>query len=103
MDLGFHLVEDFLTDAEEKEYVRYWGPGSEIYDKGASEQKSKRRFFNYGPILPKARAITTKSILGVIPALCGDFPESVKDLSRRLQHLCFNRLDQKRRQDYCFD
>lgn len=70
-DLGFHLVEDFLSEAEEVELLEYWSQEGPIYWQGADEQLTHRRFFHYGPILPKVQSNTTKSTLGVVPALLG--------------------------------
>ncbi len=65
-DLGFHLIEDFLSEDEEAELLKYWGPDSPIYSSGSDEKLTHRRFFHYGPLLPLESKDTTKSTLGVV-------------------------------------
>lgn len=76
-DLGMHMVEDFVSEEEEEEMKAYWCPGGTVFAYGSKEQGSRRRFFNYGPVLPLATAGTTKSTLTVIPARLGAMPPLV--------------------------
>lgn len=89
-DLGFHMFEDFLTGTEEGELYSYWGPDGSIFDEGVHEQKTLRRFFNYGPVLMKQSVGTAKSTLGLIPSRFGGMPPPVEaqKLRDRLRDLC---------------
>jgi len=78
-DLGFRLVEDFVSEKEEEELLGYWSPDGPVYQLGTEEKHSRRRFFNYGPILPRATHGTTKSTLNVIPSLFGAMPPVVEE------------------------
>lgn len=82
-NLGFHIVEDFVSEQEEAELVDYWRADGPVFPFGTDEQISGRRWFNYGPILPRATSGTTKSTLTVIPARLGEMPPSVS--RQRLQ------------------
>lgn len=89
-DLGFHVVEGFLSEGEERALLEYWSPDGSVYSQGADEHLTHRRFFHYGPILPKAQPNTTKSTLGVTPAIFGAMPASIlgQDLQQRLRDIC---------------
>jgi len=82
-DLGFHMVQDFVTEEEEAELLRYWAPSGPVFPFGSIEQFSGRRWFNYGPILPRTTEGTAKSTLTVIPAKLGEMPPVV--LRQRLR------------------
>ncbi|CAE8594613.1 unnamed protein product, partial [Polarella glacialis] len=62
-DLGFVLVEDYISEDDEQELIDYWWPGGPVHSLGVTERYSKRRFFNYGPILPRETQGTSKSTL----------------------------------------
>lgn len=76
-DLGFHLFEDFVTEAEERELAAYWSPGGPVYEQGTSESRTKRRFFHYGPVLQLRTEGSSKSTLGIVPAQMGALPTPV--------------------------
>mmetsp|Transcript_84857 Transcript_84857/g.274282 ORF Transcript_84857/g.274282 Transcript_84857/m.274282 type:complete len:548 (+) Transcript_84857:80-1723(+) len=82
-ELGVHLVEDVLTEEEERELAAYWAPENPVFPFGAIERISGRRWFNYGPVLPRATQGTTKSTLTVIPTKLGAMPPVVR--RQRLQ------------------
>lgn len=82
-DLGFHMVKDFVTEEEEAALLRYWAPTGPVFPFGSIEQFSGRRWFNYGPILPRTTEGTAKSTLTVIPAKLGEMPPVV--LRQRLR------------------
>ncbi|CAK9109294.1 Hypothetical protein (Fragment) [Durusdinium trenchii] len=83
LDLGFHMVEDFLSEEEEAALLRYWSPEGPIFPLGTEETYSRRRFFHYGPILPKETKGTSKSTLNVIPSVFGAMPPLVETLRLR--------------------
>lgn len=94
-DLGFHLCDGFVSEEEEAEMTQYWGPRSELYGAGACERFSRRRFFNYGPVLPRAVEGSTKSTLAVIACAFGGMPELVDDmrLMQRMASFMAQRLN----------
>lgn len=82
-DLGFRLIEGFVSEEEESDLMNYWGADGPVFALGTEEKRSRRRFFNYGPILPKETQGTTKSTLHVIPSVFGAMPPVVE--KQRLQ------------------
>eukprot|EP00439_Symbiodinium_sp_Y106_P020824 s480_g2.t1 len=82
-DLGFRLIESFVSEEEESDLMNYWSADGPVFALGTEEKRSKRRFFNYGPILPKETQGTTKSTLHVIPSVFGAMPSVVE--KQRLQ------------------
>jgi hypothetical protein len=76
--LGFHMVEDFITCSEEAAMCAYWGPDGPTFDFGTKERISGRRWFEYGPVLPRETQGTTKSTLTVIPSAFGGMPPFVQ-------------------------
>lgn len=79
-ELGFVLLEEFITQDEEERLLDFWRPNGEEFRKGQNELHSNRRFFHYGPILPKQSFATTRSTLITIPAQVGATPDIVKEL-----------------------
>lgn len=86
-DLGFHVHEDFVTEAEEAELASYWSPGGPAYSQGCGEARSRRRFFHYGPVLQLRTERSKKSTLGIVPCQMGAMPPVVRamDLVGRIR------------------
>lgn len=82
-DLGFHVIQDFVTPQEETEMLRYWRPGGQVYAWGAYELGTKRRFFHYGPILKLKTELSSKSTLSIIPGRLGAMPPLLARLGIR--------------------
>eukprot|EP00419_Tripos_fusus_P036846 CAMPEP_0172770698 /NCGR_PEP_ID=MMETSP1074-20121228/189173_1 /TAXON_ID=2916 /ORGANISM="Ceratium fusus, Strain PA161109" /LENGTH=400 /DNA_ID=CAMNT_0013606507 /DNA_START=322 /DNA_END=1520 /DNA_ORIENTATION=- len=82
-NMGFVLIEEFITPREEAKLLDYWRTNGPIFRHGASEQHTNRRFFHYGPILPRQSFGTTRSTLGVVPARMGTMPPVVEDMQLR--------------------
>eukprot|EP00448_Togula_jolla_P028229 CAMPEP_0170639108 /NCGR_PEP_ID=MMETSP0224-20130122/39450_1 /TAXON_ID=285029 /ORGANISM="Togula jolla, Strain CCCM 725" /LENGTH=541 /DNA_ID=CAMNT_0010969395 /DNA_START=30 /DNA_END=1653 /DNA_ORIENTATION=- len=82
-DLGFKLIEDFISPSEEAALLEHWRPNGPEFRKGSNETHTCRRFFHYGPILPKQSFGTTRSTLNVIPGRMGAMPPIVSDLGLR--------------------
>jgi len=84
-DIGFNVVLDLISGDEEGALLSEWRPGngSDLYSIAGVEQTTKRIFFPYGPILTKTLPDSTKSGLGVIPALFGRMPDVVDTMHLR--------------------
>lgn len=82
-DLGFILIDDFVSAGEEAELMEYWRLNGPVFRQGVNEQHTNRRFFHYGPILPKQSFGTTRSTLNVIPGRLGAIPPVVEQQNLR--------------------
>ncbi|CAE8655607.1 unnamed protein product, partial [Polarella glacialis] len=82
-ELGFVLIQDFVTAEAEAALVDYWRPNGPVFREGCNEQHTNRRFFHYGPILPRQSFGTTRSTLNVLPARLGSMPSAVEELQLR--------------------
>lgn len=82
-DLGFVLTDDFVRPGEEESLLDYWRPNGPEFRQGSNEQHTNRRFFHYGPILPKQSFGTTRSTLNAIPGRFGAIPRVVEDICLR--------------------
>lgn len=86
-DLGFHIHEEFVAEAEEAALLRHWSPGAPAFGQGCEEAGSRRRFFHYGPVLQRRTERSRKSALGVVPCRFGAMPPPVvaMDLAGRIR------------------
>merc|ERR1711970_618741 len=88
-DLGFVLIDDFISVEEEAELLEYWKPNGPVFRNGFNEQHTNRRFFHYGPILPKQSFGTTRSTLNAIPGKMGVMPPIIErqELRKRIREV----------------
>lgn len=82
-DLGFIVIHDFIAAEEEAELLEYWRPNGSVFRQGQNEQHTNRRFFHYGPILPRQSFGTTRSTLNVIPGRMGAMPPVIESQALR--------------------
>mmetsp|Transcript_621 Transcript_621/g.1250 ORF Transcript_621/g.1250 Transcript_621/m.1250 type:complete len:433 (+) Transcript_621:21-1319(+) len=80
LDLGFLMIENFISEEEELDLLNYWDKEGPVFPLGTEENRSRRRFFHYGPILAKETMGTSKSTLNVIPSQLGAMPQVVEHM-----------------------
>eukprot|EP00438_Fugacium_kawagutii_P026236 Skav233551 [mRNA] locus=scaffold563:316486:317279:+ [translate_table: standard] len=80
LDLGFLMIENFISEEEELDLLNYWDKDGPVFPFGTEEHRSRRRFFHYGPILGKETQGTSKSTLTVIPSKLGWTPGGAQSI-----------------------